>query len=590
MTIRNSVASAVSLLVGCGTAAFAFVGTASADDSFLKPGSLVISSSTYEDVGQVAALNVESGAQQLPADGSSGYLSGVPSSTGNYVTVWNNANNDGSFGVSSPIFLTAVEPSSGRELGRLAVPEEQVVTSFSSKSELSLHYSRDERGGHLVFAGYGGVGVGVLDASNSDAVPNQDPTNPVTVWEPGFHAPRTIVSLDDFGHFSYTPTQNYGGNNGRSALLAPNGLYYTVGNSNNGSADAFGSASNGTNPDVTTTTGVEVVQPINSWSATELIAAKKYATSAEVNPTLQFGYDKGSNDKAGKDNNFRGLTEYKGALYFTKGSGSNGSNTVYTIIDSSQYPQYLTGYQPVSYKSTALTYSNSETGGTSGLSPVPEPLAGNVLPTIADATGPNANNLAIRILNGFPDDPARKAGNFSPFALFFANDTTLYVTDEGDGGVNSTNTNPQDNIPQNAGLQKWSLVNGVWKLDYVLQQGLIGTTNSNLRDRNGQNPYPTVTTFGLRNLAGRVNRDGTVTLWATTATGSTSGDTGADPNEVVEITDSLAATTVTPAVASETFSIVKPAVYGNVYRGVAYIPGDDDHGHGFGDDFGHDHR
>jgi hypothetical protein len=48
--------------------------------------------------------------------------------------------------------------------------------------------------------------------------------------------PRTVVSMDEYGRFTYTPTVNYGGNNGRSALLAPNGLYYTVGNANNGNA------------------------------------------------------------------------------------------------------------------------------------------------------------------------------------------------------------------------------------------------------------------------------------------------------------------------------------------------------------------
>ena len=36
-------------------------------------------------------------------------------------------------------------------------------------------------------------------------------------------------------------------------------------------------------------------------------------------------------DKIGKDTNFRGLTIYNNVVYFTKGSGSNGINTVYFI-------------------------------------------------------------------------------------------------------------------------------------------------------------------------------------------------------------------------------------------------------------------
>jgi hypothetical protein len=36
-----------------------------------------------------------------------------------------------------------------------------------------------------------------------------------------------------------------------------------------------------------------------------------------------------SADKSGKDNNYRGLAVYDGVVYFTKGSGSNGVDTVY---------------------------------------------------------------------------------------------------------------------------------------------------------------------------------------------------------------------------------------------------------------------
>jgi hypothetical protein len=79
-----------------------------------------------------------------------------------------------------------------------------------------------------------------------------------------------------------------------------------------------------------------------------------------------------------------------------------------------------------------------------------------------------------------------------------------------------------------------------------------------------------VTTVGLRNLTGVVQRDGKVTLWATTATSSTSGDQGADPNKVVRITDDLEATTLTGPVAEESFRIIAGPTYGTVYRGVAY--------------------
>ena len=36
-------------------------------------------------------------------------------------------------------------------------------------------------------------------------------------------------------------------------------------------------------------------------------------------------------DKIGKDDNFRGMTVSDNVLYYTKGSGSNGVNTVYFV-------------------------------------------------------------------------------------------------------------------------------------------------------------------------------------------------------------------------------------------------------------------
>jgi hypothetical protein len=77
-------------------------------------------------------------------------------------------------------------------------------------------------------------------------------------------------------------------------------------------------------------------------------------------------------------------------------------------------------------------------------------------------------------------------------------------------------------------------------------------------------------TVGLRNLTGRTNSDGTVTLWATTSTSSASGDNGADPNKVVEISDRIAATQLSQ-VANESFTTIAGPVYGTVFRGVGFV-------------------
>jgi hypothetical protein len=214
-------------------------------------------------------------------------------------------------------------------------------------------------------------------------------------------------------------------------------------------------------------------------------------------------YQSYSKDKAGKTNNYRRVTYYDGNLYFTKGSGGNGIDTVYTVSNPN-----------------------------------------GKLPT--SATGSDAT---ISVLPGLPTDSAKQTGaNFTPFGLFFADPTTLYVADEGTGNTADQTTN--------AGLEKWTLSDGTWSLDYTLQAGLIGDTYSVPGSVPGWDYGET--TIGLRNLTSEVNVNGTVTFSATTATTSGSGDNGADPNEIVKITDALDDTSLPTG---ETFSVFDGPVF-----------------------------
>jgi hypothetical protein len=186
---------------------------------------------------------------------------------------------------------------------------------------------------------------------------------------------------------------------------------------------------------------------------------------------------------------------------------------------------------------------------------------GGVLPTSA-----TAGTAQISILPGFPTDHAASpakggdGGAYTPFGLFFANADTLYVADEGTG--NSTDATGH------AGLEKWSKVGGVWQIDYTLQGNLIGQTYNVSGTNSGQaGEVDNIVTSGLRDLTGRVNPDGTVTLFAVTATTGGYADTGADPNEIVEITDTLGDTTLP---SGETFTVVDGPQYGVRYGGVAF--------------------
>ena len=482
MGISNSCRFA--LTVSCSALALAAAANPARATDYIRGDSLLISTTTYQDTGAVAAL--VAGVSQLP--GANAGETSTAVSNGNLNTVWNNEVGDPSFGVTSAIGISDLSSKTGAVLASTILNPSIVSTSFSSKSELGLNLTKTSSGYVATFMGYAGGGVGNLDVSNSDTTAFKDTTNPVTsFFAPGANQTyafnRSVVAFSANGSFTTTQTLAYGGNNGRSAVLAPNGLYYTVGNSNNGS---------GTPTQLTTTTGLEVATPGTTPNSTMIDPTFKALTK----------------DKAGKSSNFRGLTYYDGNLYFTKGSGSNGINTVYTV-----------------------TNPNGQ------------------LPTSS-----TANDATISILPGFPTDSAKvTGGDYTPFGLFFANPTTLYVADEGTGNA----TDATDH----AGLEKWTLSNGTWSLDYTLQSGLIGDTYTVPGWNFGE------TTIGLRNLTGQVNANGTVTFWATTSTSSGSRDNGADPNEIVEITDALGQTSLPT---SESFSVFDGPEAGLRYGGVAF--------------------
>ncbi|HTB15772.1 MAG TPA: hypothetical protein VK752_29585 [Bryobacteraceae bacterium] len=466
-------------------------------------GNLVLSRSVYMGdpstvvVGEALPPVCPASANTAAAGACAGKATnnGLYPSTSSANNVWNNDTVDGSFGVTSPIFLDQLSPA-GATLNSFAIPSNMIVTSFSSKSELGLNLSTD--GSVITFMGYVAA-PNTVDVSNSNTPGVYDPTNPS-----GGSYFRAVAQLGANGAIQVTPTNAYSGNNGRAAILA-NGQYYMVGNSNNGAA---------TPTNVTTATGVEIATP-GQAATTVPQEIGNFNITTVINPATGMNYT--TADKAGKDNNFRGLTIFNNTLYVTKGSGSNGIDTVYQV-------------------------------GNAG-----------TLPTLATAAA-----APITVLPGFPTASAKTAGATSnyPFGIWFANSTTLYVADEGDGVVADAAGSTT------AGLQKWVLTGGAWKMAYVLQNGL------NLGQPYSIANYPTAlnpATDGLRNITGVVNSNGTVTVYAITSTVSTNGDQGADPNKLVSITDTLANTTAASA-SAETFTTLRTAVAGEVLRGIAWAP------------------
>jgi hypothetical protein len=466
----------------------------------LMPGNLLVSRSAY------STADIQPGVTQLPPGCTAGNCV-TATNGGEYPDVFDNDLVDGSFGVTAKIFLDELDPS-GSRIGTIRVPSDEMVTSFSSKSELALNRSTD--GKDVTFMGYAAPLDGI-DVSNSNTPGVIDPTNPV----PGAFY-RVVAELDRFGRFHFTETNAYSGNNGRAAILNNEAnVFYTAGNAGNGS---------GAQPaGILLAAGAQIL----SWR----FEPESEQSPGEPTPVASFSVSQlGDNaDKLGKDDNFRGIGIFNDVLYYTKGSGGNGVNTLY-FVDT--------------------TGRACPTGGV-GL-----PLPGAALPTAPLPYGPSTLTTTglpsnICILKGFPTTPAKSSTAF-PFGFWFANRRTLYLADEGDGNDTFAGGQYTDAAAsQSAGLQKWVYDSeaGKWDLAYTIQSGLgLGQPYTVPGYPTGNNAATGLTwapaTDGLRNITGHVSRDGTATIWAVTSTVSGSGDQGADPNKLVAVSDPVNATTL----------------------------------------------
>lgn len=515
---------------------------AASAQTYFSPGNLVVSRSVYDNnpnnvkVGQILPPNCQA---------TQGGCAGPATNDGTYPTVFNNDLVDGSFGVTSKIILdqyttagslvNSLEVPNSNHVGR-ALKGDQMVTSFSSKSELALNLSTD--GQYLTFMGYVAP-IDDLDVSNSNTNQDVDPTNPV-----GRSYYRAVAQVDVNGNLNFTETNAYSGNNGRAAILNNlNGanFFYTAGN-----------AGNGANPQpdgIIIGAGAQIINPL-----TQLLVSQRPAQPTPVSSfnVTQIGDPQ---DKIGKDDNFRGLTIFNNVLYYTKGSGGNGVNTLYFVDPT-------------------LTVCNDNNG--IGLPPAGATLPTAPMtydPTLLQTKGLDPNNMCI--LNGFPT--ALKSKTSFPFGVWFANATTVYVADEGDGDntyANGVYTKAQSNPL--SGLQKWIFdsTSGQWNLAYVIQSGLqLGVPYTIANYPTGNNPATGLPwspgTDGLRNVTGTVNGDGTVSIYAITSTVSGNGDQGADPNMLVTVSDQLSATSLPPG---ESFTTFEAANSGEVLRGVSFTP------------------
>lgn len=204
------------------------------------------------------------------------------------------------------------------------------------------------------------------------------------------------------------------------------------------------------------------------------------------------------------------------------------------------------------------------------------PTSGNIAATrltnLNTSTGKGGNtlggntssiNLTSSLLNGVNNSRLGKFVYLSPEAFYYANATTLYIADSGapkNGGAGAARLGE-------GGLQKWSLVAGVWSLDYDLVAGLNLVDNANA---NSNTPTAAGVT-GLFGLTGMVV-GGQVELFATSY-----GLNEMSPSFLYEITDNLADTTLAQVSAEnggagEAFATLYSAPLGTAIRGVSFTP------------------
>ena len=467
-------------------------------------GNLIVTRTVYGGTASTVTVG-----QVLPGGGG-----GTALADGSFPNVFKNAAPDSSFGVTAPVFLDQ-RTTSGSLVSTTAVDPGLITTSFASGSELALNLSTDRSA--VTFLGYKAA-INQLDVSTSNTPGVVDKTNPVSATFQRAVAEVNLVT----GSQTVTGVNAYSGGSGRAVILA-NGSYYMVGNAGNGNGDGF------TLSALSDNTGVQLISASNPGTGNTTVVGVALGAFGDAS-----GYQRGFSlaqlpdpahpgqnyapDKTGKDANFRGLTIFNNTLYVSKGSGSNGVNSVYQV-------------------------------GAAG--------------ALADGLSSNATITILPGFNTLSEKVAEAAATLTatphPFGLWFADANTLFVADDGDG----VRLGGKGKDTTFAGLAEYKLVGGTWSRVATFQKGLLDqpTYTQGL-------PW-NIKADGLRNIAGTVNADGSMTIYATTSivNDDAGHDSGADPNQLVSITIDANSTP-----ANTSFTVLQTAPAGERFGGVAVAP------------------
>lgn len=253
-----------------------------------------------------------------------------------------------------------------------------------------------------------------------------------------------------------------------------------------------------------------------------------------------------------------------GGVFYVPSLGPNQTAVAITGADASNNTVYQDTRTVQIYKNTLYVSVDSKEGsgnnrdfiGTLGSPPATSLYQSGAGPTMLPGFGNTGGTGKVTISggNGNGINMNGQQINLSPVNYFFANPDTLYVADSGDPKNNSATSSLGD-----GGLQKWTMSNGMWVLDYTLADGLNLIANSATCADNDT----TSCTTGLYGLTGEVIGD-EVELFATNFT---LGDLNS--TYLYEITDMLANTTPPT---DEMFTELAAAPADTNFKGVAFAP------------------
>ncbi len=360
--------------------------------------------------------------------------------------------------------------------------------------------------------------------------------------------PQTVTTVN--GVTQYAVSGEYGSSSEGSLSLSTDGQSLVVAGYNiNAAAYNTAEASGGPNtygdPRLAQSTSV----PGGQYTPVQrVIADVRYDGTVDSSTALYNVYN---------GNNPRSVVTDNGSVFYISGQGQSGDTTqgvfrvadgaaTATTIDNTTDTRSLlisNGTLYASRDSKQPKANPADNVGSYGLEPT----------ATATATPLPGISKSVTLANGNGNNVNGSTGtaNLSPENFFFANATTLYVADAGA---------PKQGGAGDGGLQKWSLVNGTWTLNYTLSNGL------GLKQATGAATTTAGFSTGLIGLTGKTNTDGTVSLYATS---EPNFDT--DSTALYGITDTLAYTSAAQA-SGESFQTLMTAAPDTVIRGVAFAP------------------